>query len=151
MPTRPILHRRARRTDFAAVNALLSACGTAIPETDRAGLRRFRRLVADLGGDLYVAALDAGVVGVVHVAYTRHLLAGQQAWLALLAVAPDARRQGIGRSLAALAAARARRRGCASLRCAPAAAGADAAAFLAALGWRAAQQQFEFDLPEAAQ
>jgi GNAT superfamily N-acetyltransferase len=133
-----IHHRRARRTDFDAIRAILSASGLPAPEPDRAGLRRFRRVVADLGADLYLAVAAARVVGVVHVSYARHLLTGPQARLELLAIAPDARRRGIGRGLATLAAMRARRRGCAVLRCGAAAQSDDASAFLSRAGWRRA-------------
>jgi GNAT superfamily N-acetyltransferase len=150
MAPRPIQHRRARRTDFEAVCALLSAGGVTVPEADRATLRRFRRLVADLGSDVYLALVDERVVGIVQVTYTRHLL-GQEARLALLAVMPEQRRHGIGRSLAGLAAARARRRGCARVCCALHGSASEATAFLTALGWRASGAQVEFDLVESAQ
>jgi GNAT superfamily N-acetyltransferase len=146
-----IRHRRARRTDFEAIRALLTASGLAAPEPDRAGLRRFRRIVADLGADLYLAVADARVVGVVHVSYARHLDRGPQARLELLAVAPDVRRRGIGTGLAALVARRARRRGCAVLHCGTAGetdAGRD---LLRRAGWRPAGQQFMLDLTEPAQ
>ena len=129
---------------------MLAAGGVTIPEADRAALRRFRRLVADLGSDLYVALVDERIVGIVQVTYTRHLL-GQEARLALLAVMPEERRRGIGRSLAGLAAARAQRRGCTQMRCALLGAASDAAEFLAALGWRASGAQVEFDLLGSAQ
>lgn len=148
MPLRPIRLRRARRTDFETVRALLAASGLALAVDDRGVRSRFRRLVADLGADLYVATVDDRLCGVVHVTYARHLIAGPQATLELLVVAPEARRQGIGRALAEGAAHRAHRRHCVRLtgRRLP----AEAAAFFAHLGWRTAGEQLEFDLPAAA-
>ena len=74
--------------------------GAAAAGADRAGLRRFRQLVADLGADCYVAVVDEPIVGLVHVTYARHLLDGQQRHLELLVVAPDGRGQGVGGALA---------------------------------------------------
>lgn len=152
MHPRPIRHRRARRTDFDAIGVILAASGLPVPAPGRAALRRFRRLIADLGADLYVAETDARVLGVVHITYTRHLNGAPQARLEVLAVAPAARGQGVGRGLAALAAARARRRGCASLRCSAAVATDGARALLdRRFGWRAVGEEFEFDLADPAQ
>jgi len=146
----PIRHRRARRTDADAVWTLLSDAGIEAPAEDRTGLRRFRRLVADLGGDLYLAERDASLVGLVHITYARHLLAGQRATLALLVVAPEARRCGVGAGLIDLAAARARRRGCPLL----AWPGSDAAAcgrdWLRRRGWREVGAHLLVDLTGAA-
>lgn len=150
MPARPIRHRRARRTDFDAVRAILMDNGLAETAAQRAELRRFRRLVADLGADLYVAEIDARVQGIVHVTYSRLLVGGPLARLELLAVAPEIRGHGVGRSLAALAASRARRRGCTALRCA-AAPETPAARFLARTGWRVIGTALEFDLGDLAQ
>jgi GNAT superfamily N-acetyltransferase len=146
----PIRHRRARRTDFDAVSAILAASGLPAPQPERAGLRRFRRLVADLGADFYVAEIAARVVGLVHVTYGRRLIGGAHARLELLVVAPETRGQGVGRSLIQLAASRARRRGCAALRC-TAAPDDQAAQFLGRVGWRPAGQELEFDLTDLAQ
>jgi N-acetylglutamate synthase-like GNAT family acetyltransferase len=151
MQPRPIRHRRARRSDFDAICALVESSGLSAPGPERAALRRFRRLVADLGADLYVAEIDARVRGVVHVTYTRHLAHSPQARLELLAVAPEARQRGVGRSLVAVAAARARRRGCAELRCGRAAATGEARAFLLHTGWQRAGEELEFDLAVPAQ
>jgi len=141
-----VRHRRARRADFDAIRALLETSALSALGQERADLRRFRRLVADLGADLYVAERDTRVLGVVHVTYTRLLTRSPQARLQLLAVAPDARASGVGRALIALAAARARRRGCTALRCGTALATPDARAFLERIGWRRTGEELEFDL-----
>ena len=148
MPLRPIRLRRARRTDFETVRALLAAAGLPVAADDRGVRSRFRRLVADLGADLYVATVDERICGVVHVTYARHLIAGPQATLELLVVAPEARRQGIGRALVDGAARRAQRRHCVRLsgRRVP----VGAAGFFTHLGWRRSGEPLEFDLPVAA-
>jgi N-acetylglutamate synthase-like GNAT family acetyltransferase len=150
MMSRPIRHRRARRSDFDAIHAIMEASGLLVPAPERSALRRFRRVVADLGADLYVAEVDSRVIGVVHLTYTRGLTGSPRGHLELLAVAPEARRQGVGRGLVALAAARARRRGGAALRCG-AAATDGARAFLFCTGWRGRGEDLEFDLADTAQ
>ena len=114
MSLRPRI-RRSRRTDFPAVMRLLAAAGVPLPPPDRTTLRRFRRLVADLGSDLYLAVLDDAAAGLVHVSYTRQLAHAPTARIESLLVDPARRRQGIGSVLLAFADRRARRRGCASL------------------------------------
>jgi len=104
--------RRGRRTDFTAVMGLLAAGGDAVPAPERATLRRFRQLVADLGGDFYLASVDDVVVGLVHVTYARQLAAPPSALLDQLVVAPAYRRRGIGSALLAFVERRARQRGC---------------------------------------
>jgi GNAT superfamily N-acetyltransferase len=146
---RPVRHRRAQRIDFAAVAALLAATGATVLQPDRATLRGFRRLVADLGCDLYVAAADGDIVGLVHVTYARRLAAPPGARLELLVVAPHARRRRIGRGLVELAAQRARQHGCRVLECAAAA--PTAQAFLQHIGWETSGARFQFDVDCAAQ
>lgn len=104
--------RRARRTDFTAVMALLATSGVAVPAPDRATLRRFRQVVADLGGDFYLASVDDVVVGLVHVTYARQLAAPPSASLDQLVVAPAFRRRGIGAALLVFVERRAQQRGC---------------------------------------
>lgn len=113
MPEGRVQIRRARRTDFTAVMSLLAASGVALPVPDRATLRRFRQLVADLGGDFYLASVDGVVVGLVHVTYARQLAAPPSASLDLLVVASAFRRRDIGAALLAYVEKRARQRGCA--------------------------------------
>jgi N-acetylglutamate synthase-like GNAT family acetyltransferase len=113
----PVKLRRARRTDFVAVMKVLASNDLPVPPPDRATLRRFRRLVADLGGDFYVAVSGEQVVGFVHVTYTRQLATAARARVEALAVQSDCHGRGIGSSLLELAGRRAHRRGCADLRC----------------------------------
>lgn len=63
--------RRARREDFARVQALLGRTGAA----ERADRKRFRRLVATLREDLYLVERtdDAALVGLAVIAYLRGL------------------------------------------------------------------------------
>jgi GNAT superfamily N-acetyltransferase len=107
--------RRGRRTDFTAVMALLAQGAGTVPVPDRATLRRFRQLVADLGGDFYLALVDDAVVGLVHVTYARQLAAPPSALLDQLVVVPRVRGRGIGSALLAFAERRARQRGCDAL------------------------------------
>jgi GNAT superfamily N-acetyltransferase len=147
----PIRHRRVRRTDFVDVLAVLGASGLPVPPTDRSLLRRFRRLASDLGADFYVALAGERVVGFVHVTYARQLAVGMRGRIEALVVAPEARRDGVGTGLAALARQRARRRGCHDLRCTPDTLGEEIRPFLARNGWRAEGQEFRVDLDDPAQ
>jgi ribosomal protein S18 acetylase RimI-like enzyme len=134
--------RRGRRTDFAAVMRLLAASGVAVPVPDRATLRRFRQLVADLGGDFYLALVDDAVVGLVHVTYARQLALPPSARLDQLVVAPNARRCGIGSALLAFVQQRANQRGCSAFSCIVPDADAVARAFLDRAGMAADGQRF---------
>lgn len=109
MEARPIRCRRARRGDTESILALVG-----IADDDRRTRHRFRKLVADLGADCYVALRDDAVVGIVHVTYARHLLDGQCATVELLRVA-DAQPADVGEALATLVRERARRRACARI------------------------------------
>jgi GNAT superfamily N-acetyltransferase len=113
-----------------------------VPVPDRATLRRFRQLVADLGGDFYLALVDDAVVGLVHVTYARQLAAPPSARLDQLVVAPTARRRGIGSALLAFVEQRARQRGCNSFTCLVPDADAVARVFLARAGMAADGQRF---------
>jgi N-acetylglutamate synthase-like GNAT family acetyltransferase len=117
MIDRPIRIRRGRRTDVAAVMELLAAAGIPVPPPDRAMLRRFRNLVADLGADFYLATIDERIAGVAHVTYARQLTTAPLATVATLVVADWARRRGVGTALLRFAAERAQRRTCTALRC----------------------------------
>jgi GNAT superfamily N-acetyltransferase len=109
--------RRGRRTDFTAVMQLLADSSVALPPPERATLRRFRKLVADLGADFYLASVDGALAGLVHVTYARQLGVAPEARLDQLVVAEGFRRRGVGAALLAFARRRARRRGCARLGC----------------------------------
>ena len=109
--------RRGRRTDFTAVMQLLAASGTPVPSPERATLRRFRYLVADLGGDFYLALLEGELAGLVHVTYARQLAVPPAARVEQLVVAAARRRCGVGSALLRFAQQRARQRGCGTLSC----------------------------------
>lgn len=140
--------RRARRTDFIAVMNLLASCNIAVPPPDRATLRRFRNLVADLGADFYLVSVDDTLAGLVHVTYARQLTTGPAARVDRLAVGEGFRHRGIGSSLLAFARARARKRGCATLGCALPA-GSPVHRFLEAAGVPARGEWFGLDLSAA--
>jgi len=94
--------RRGRRHDLGAVRTLLG--------TDDVPPKLFRRLLADLGADVYVAEDPGGtVVGLVSVAYARSLMQGGGAALLDGARASHAP---VLDGLIAFAEERARRRGC---------------------------------------
>ncbi len=112
MTERALRLRRARRTDFAAVMHLLAGSGQPVPPPDRATLRRFRNLVADLGADFYLALVDQTLAGLVHVTYARQLCAPPAARIEQLIVAPPFRHRGIGTRLFTFAARRAVQRDC---------------------------------------
>jgi len=136
--------RRARRTDFPAVMALLVHSGLPAPPPDRPTLHRFRALVADLGADFYVAEVDGALVGLVHVTYARQLVVLPVARLDQLVVAEAFRRRGVASALLAEMARRARRRGCSRMACAMVAgAGPSAPGLLQKHGFRAAGERFE--------
>ncbi len=146
MPDLRIEIRRARRTDFTAVMALLAASGIAVPPPERATLRRFRYVVADLGTDFYLAFVDGTLAGLVHVTYARRLTLRPRAWLAELVVGTSFRHRGVATAVLAFARERARRRGCGTLSgCVPI---ADSAArgFLQSAGLQAAGEWLNEDL-----
>jgi GNAT superfamily N-acetyltransferase len=136
MPEGRLRIRRARRTDFTAVMQLLTASAMPVPPPDRATLRRFRHLVADLGTDFYLASVDGTVAGLVHVTYARQLAIAPSARVDQLMVAQVFRRHGIGSALLAFARQRARWRGCGTLSCAVPGNGAGARRFLDRQGLR---------------
>jgi GNAT superfamily N-acetyltransferase len=131
----PVKLRRARRTDFVAIMKVLATNDLPVPPADRATLRRFRRLVADLGSDFYVAVSGEQMVGFVHVTYTRQLATAARARVEALAVQSDRHGRGIGSSLLELACRRARRRGCADLRCEAGDVDRGFSEFLSRRGW----------------
>src|SRR5207249_5975296 len=71
LPGTAVRVRRGRRRDLAQVQSLLG-----MPDEPRLA-RFFRRLVADLGSDVYVAENpDGAIVGLVAVVYARSLVRG---------------------------------------------------------------------------
>lgn len=122
-----VLIRRGRRRDLPAVERVLG-------RTSATGFARiYRRIVADLGTDVYVAEDPAGaIVGLVAVVYARSLVRGGVS--ALLDGARAAARPVLD-GLVAFAEERARRRGCRRLE---AFVGDDAElrATLVGRGWR---------------
>jgi N-acetylglutamate synthase-like GNAT family acetyltransferase len=112
MQARPIRHRRGRRTDLMDILRLLTQAEKCAPVPDRALLRRFRRIVSDLGNDLYVALVAECLVGFVHLSYRRHITLGLRGRVESLIVSEHERPQEVGKSLVLLAEQRARRRNC---------------------------------------
>ncbi len=151
MPPTSTRLRRGRRTDFVAILGILASSGYPVPLPDRAALRRFRRVVTDLGSDLYVALLDDRVSGFVYVTYTRDITLGTRGRIEALVVAPDARRRGLGAALAELALRRAAGRGCCDLRCTASPSMTAAQRLLAREGWRTIGEEYLFDLVPIAQ
>jgi N-acetylglutamate synthase-like GNAT family acetyltransferase len=131
----PVKLRRARRTDFVAVMKVLASTNLPVPPADRSTLRRFRRVVADLGGDFYVALSAGQVIGFVHVTYARQLATAARARVEALAVQSDRQGCGIGSALLDLACRRAHRRGCTDVRCETGEAERWFSEFLSRRGW----------------
>jgi len=143
----PALHiRRARRTDFVDVMRLLADAGLTVPPPDRATLRRFRQLVADLGADVYLAFVDAALAGLVHVTYARQLVHAPLARIDHLVVAGPVRRRGVGTALLRLALARAGKRGCRAVTCTVAPDASDPTLFLTQAGFQPSGTRLRYDL-----
>ncbi len=145
MPDPAMRIRRARRTDFADVMRLLAEAGRVVPPPDRATLRRFRQLVADLGADVYLAFVDAVLAGLVHVTYARQLVHGPLARIDHLVVAAPLRRRGVGTALLRLALIRANKRGCKAVTCAVDPNVNTPTAFLARAGFQQSATRFQYD------
>ena len=137
--------RRGRRTDYAALAAL---CGwPAVAGSPARAVRMFRRTVADLAYDLYVAEEDGTLVGVVAVSYVRELrLGGQRATLEELVVDRGRRRSGVGRRLVEFVIERARRRGARAFEARPD--DEAAARFLESTGFRPSGTRYARPLAE---
>ena len=146
MPDSRVHIRRVRRTDFTAVMTLLATSGAAVPPPDRATLRRFRKLVADLGADFYLALVDGTVAGLIHVTYARQLTVLPQAQLDHILVDADFRRRGIGAALLAFARRRARQRGCSTFCCAVGTHDSATRGFLEQTGFRPVGEWFREDV-----
>lgn len=106
--------RRAQRRDFAAVAELCARLSAGKLEENRHTLRRFRRIVADLGNDLYLADNNGHLSGLLHLHFTRQLLGPPRAEVSLLLADPGGPSE-LASRLLDFALARARRRLCASI------------------------------------
>lgn len=115
MPGSDLRIRRARRADFDGVSRILERVGGSPLPPDRRTIRRFRRIVADLGSDLYVAEKEGRLLGFVYVRYSRHLAHGSQARVEQLVVEPGSEESRVRDELLGLALRRARKRDCTSL------------------------------------
>jgi len=131
LPGTALRVRRGRRDDLTQVGALLGA------EASERLERRFRRIVADLGSDVYVAEDPAGqIVGFVSVVYARSLVRGGVSAL-LDGVRVRAEPRGpLLADLVAFAEDRARKRGCRRLAAWVAEEDVDLRAALLARGYR---------------
>jgi len=130
LPGTAVRVRRGRRRDFAQVQSLVDAAARAHLE------RVFRRIVADLGTDVYVAESgDGEIVGLIAVTYARSLVRGGIS--AMLDGARTRRERDILDGLVAFAEERARKRGCDRLTAWVAPDDADLRATLVARGYRA--------------
>ena|SRR5437868_9129907 len=127
LPDAGVRVRRGRRRDLPHVQSLLGIAGG-----DRLA-RHFRRIVADLGMDFYVAEdREGAIVGLVSVVYARSLARG-----GVSATLDGARATpAILDALLAFAEERARRRGCARLSAAPDSGDSALRAALVARGYR---------------
>jgi len=127
LPDAGIRVRRGRRRDLPHVQSLLGIGGS-----DRL-TRYFRRIVADLGTDFYVAEDRAGaIVGLVSVVYARSLVRG-----GISATLDGARATpAVLDGLLAFAEERARRRGCVRLTVTPDPGDSALRAALVARGYR---------------
>lgn len=139
--------RRARRTDFTAVMSLLAAAGRPLPPADRRTLRRFRGIVADLGGDFYLALNDEEPIGLVHITYSRILASPPRARIEELLVAASFHRRGIGSRLIQFAVERAKRHGCTRLEATVLAGASAARGLLMAAAMTLDGERLAVDLP----
>jgi hypothetical protein len=99
--------RRSRRRDLPQLAALLG------PDADGWRARTFRRIVADLGNDVYVAEDSGGeIVGMVSVVYARSLVHGGLSAILDGARARHEPTRALLEPLVAFAEERARKRGC---------------------------------------
>jgi hypothetical protein len=126
--------RRGRRGDLPRVLALLGVASTP------SHLRLYRRVVADLGTDLYVAEDAAGgVVGLVSIVYSRSLFRGGLSARLDGARASASPAAPVLDGLIAFAERRARRRGCRRLEAALDGGDPELHTALLARGYRAAE------------
>jgi hypothetical protein len=134
LPGTALQLRRGRRRDLVQVQAFLGA------EAGEWLARHFRRIIADLGSEVYVAE-DAGgkIIGVVSVLYARSLMRGGLSALLDGARVRNAEGPEVLVGLVAFAEERARRRGCRRLAAWVGGEDADLRAALLARGYRAGE------------
>jgi hypothetical protein len=129
LPGTAVRVRRGRRRDLAQLRSLVD------PAAGERLERLLRRILADLGTDVYVAeAADGEIVGLVSVTYARSLVRGGVS--AMLDGARTRRERAVLDGLVAFAEERARRRGCRRLTAWVAPDDGDLRATLAARGYR---------------
>jgi GNAT superfamily N-acetyltransferase len=134
LPGTALRVRRGRRHDLPQIRAVLGA-----PAVERLE-RVYRRILADLGTDVYVAEDTGGeIVGLVSVVYTRSLARGGLSALLDGARARCAPAGPLLEGLVAFAEDRARRRGCRRLAAWVDAGDAELRATLLARGYRAGE------------
>jgi len=138
--------RCARREDFTAICEIAAKSSLPVPVPERATLKRFRNIVADLGCDLYVATVRNSPVGFVHLAYQRDLLLGNRARLLAL-VASSTSTLGV---LLETAYTRARRRKCHDIAMIPGVWLPPVSVIAALTGWRRRADALQFDLSPGA-
>jgi GNAT superfamily N-acetyltransferase len=132
LPGTALRVRRGRRRDLPQMQAVLG-----VPPGDRP-VRLYRRLLADLGTDVYVAEDEDGeIVGVVSMVYARSLVRGGVSALLDGARARHRPARPLLEQLVAFAEERARRRGCRRLAAWVAADDDELRAALLARGYRA--------------
>jgi len=103
--------RRGKRVDFTAVIALVQRTEGREWPPEKALVRLFRRLVSDLGYDLYVAEQNGEVCGVVMVGYRRLLIQGGLCAMLDGVITVESGGE-IGQRLITFAKERARKKGC---------------------------------------
>lgn len=107
LPGTGLTVRRTRRRDLTRLAVLLG------PDTDGWRARSFRRIVADLGNDVYVAESPGGeIIGMVSVVYARSLVHGGLSAILDGARARHEPARELLEPLVAFAEERARKRGC---------------------------------------
>lgn len=134
LPGTALRLRRGRRGDVAALEAVFGVEPGARPA------RFYRRLLADLGADVYVAEDgDGSIVGVVSLVYARSLVRGGTSAFLDGARTRDGAGPMLLEGLVAFAEERARRRGCLRLAAWVGAGDDDLRAALLARGYRAGE------------
>lgn len=109
MSDRAIKIRRGKRTDFPALQGLLTPAQQAA--VSKAQIRHWRRLAGDARHDFYVAEQEGAILGSVLVCYVRGLR--HSGWQAILDIVLSPFGPGhIGQALLSFAKTRARKRGC---------------------------------------